>query len=439
MRRVAHCSVYFPEISKGRILSLMRIQCSALRSAYQGVQKYGLSGNDLKKYVKARYMCSLNQRYIADICVTALSIKKEKVIFGGKRSWKKLLAGSITKEEWQKRRNNQLYSRGDRSKKGNPNIRIDVSKNLVYINDPAGRGRWIEGKLFIPRKYRDIDISCYDCRLMYKKDRFILNISYEVPSPEEIVYGLSQGVIGIDVNPSEAALVETNSGGNLIRHFSLKYPRIAYAGYYKRKNDISLLAKDIVSYALSCGKSIVVENLEFNEKKKRKNKKFNRMRHNFCYRKILEAIESRAIRQGVRVIKVDPAFSSIIGRLKYSHIYYFNRHTGAAFVIARRGMGIKERNTLKISKVGGKWNLEGRYLSSRLTTRAMTYLKEFLHIDETVLTGLCLAVDNSTRSHEAGGIPASQSALRTGRSSDNRNFASKKEQEEPEISVISGQ
>ena len=42
-----------------------------------------------------------------------------RVIFGGKQNFYKRLKGKITNEEWKDLRSNQLYARGDKSKKGN--------------------------------------------------------------------------------------------------------------------------------------------------------------------------------------------------------------------------------------------------------------------------------------------------------------------------------
>ncbi|KYD11309.1 transposase [Saccharococcus caldoxylosilyticus] len=47
-----------------------------------------------------------------------------RVIFGGKENFYKRLKGKITNEEWKDLRSNQLYARGDKSKKGNLNIPV---------------------------------------------------------------------------------------------------------------------------------------------------------------------------------------------------------------------------------------------------------------------------------------------------------------------------
>ncbi len=47
-------------------------------------------------------------------------------------------------------------------------------------------------------------------------------------------------------------------------------------------------------------------------------------------------------REGVQLIKVNPAYTSIIGKLKYAPIYRINKDVASAYVIARRGLGFKE-------------------------------------------------------------------------------------------------
>ncbi|GAG05724.1 unnamed protein product, partial [marine sediment metagenome] len=103
---------------------IMRDQSSCYRYAYQRIHKDDLAGNDVVKACKPLYMKTLNQRYIQDAVLQAKMIKKEGVIFGGKKNWGKLISGLITKKEWQEIRDSELYSRGDRTKKGNPNIRV---------------------------------------------------------------------------------------------------------------------------------------------------------------------------------------------------------------------------------------------------------------------------------------------------------------------------
>ncbi|HNU60659.1 MAG TPA: IS200/IS605 family accessory protein TnpB-related protein [Methanofastidiosum sp.] len=378
MRKVIHAEVYFKPEIKNRILELMKAQCSAIHSAFQAIHKYEQTGNAVKKYVKINYMKYLNQRYISDACVLASGIDSEYALFGGKKAWKELQTGNITKEQWIQKRNNQLYSQGDTTKNGNPNIR--VKENKIFVNDPSVRGKWLEGSVFIPPKFKDWNSTCYDARLIYKKNKFKIVISYKIQTPELIITSKVNGAIGIDMNPDRLAVSETNKDGNLLNHYSTKLQRIQFAQKEKREYDIQVAAKAIVKEALNKGKPIIIEKLNFNKNNKSKgNKKFKRMKHNFLHKQLTEAIKVQAIKHGVLVEEVNPAFTSIIGKLKYQGMFSLSSHDSAALVIARRGMGFRERQTFNISedtKKSGYWNLEGRRYSKSIGTKALDYLKE---------------------------------------------------------------
>lgn len=107
------------------------------------------------------------------------------------------------------------------------------------------------------------------------------------------------------------------------------------------------------------------------------------MRHNFIYAQLLQTIERRAIKDGVEVRKINPAFTSIIGILKYHDQYLLNRHTAAALVIARRGLGICEKIRVKLEPLKKDLlNLAGRDRSIALTKKAYSYFKNLYQIFE---------------------------------------------------------
>ena len=174
--------------------------------------------------------------------------------------------------------------------------------------------------------------------------------------------------------------MNTDSDGNLKEHFYLHADRLQFARFEKRKNDIEDLAVKVVDYAISKGKGLVLEDLKFNQNKPSKSKKFNRMRHNFIYAQLLEAIERRAIMYRIAVNKINPAFTSIAGILKYQEQYSLNRHTAAAFIIARRGLGIMEKIRVRLEPLENKkLNLAGRGFKIALTKKAYSYFKHPLY------------------------------------------------------------
>jgi len=57
-----------------------------------------------------------------------------------------------------------------------------------------------------------------------------------------------------------------------------------------------------------------------------------------AYSQFTQMIESKCLRSGVGLIKIDPAYTSVIGVTKYMAVYGLNSGCAAALVIARRGL-----------------------------------------------------------------------------------------------------
>ena len=417
-RIVAHGEAWFAHEDQMKVMALMRAQSSSARAAYQAIHKHGLKGNDVNLYVKKHFMSLLNQRYISDAVSRIKGIRCESALFGGKGAWRRMLSGSISKEEWRLKRDGLLYSRGDRTKNGNPNIRVCYNK--IMVNDPSGRGEWIVGSLFIPKKWKP-DLSCYDVRLSVRNGKFVVVISWDAPLPK--VEETIEGAVGVDCNPDGCAIVEVTGDGNIKRHFYERRQRIQFAREGKRDNDVRDLAAKVVAVAKSSKKPIVVEKLSFNDKGGKGWRKFNRMRSNFLHRKIIDAIRSRAAKEGVRFVSVNPAFSSILGNLKYARMYSLNRHDAAALVIGRRGMQFLERRDFAVTQGqerNQKPTLEGRGFRIALTEKACSWLETgFLKPKTAGLTALDLAPGSRPGiGSDAGEIPAGEPLPTTGRQGD---------------------
>jgi len=377
MRNVLHGSAWFSPQDLEKVKHLMLLQCSATRTAYQYVQKTGVYGNPVKVHLKTRFGKELNQRYISDAAALASSQKNPGVVFGGKKAWQDLQHGRVTKEEWQLLRNRTLYASGDRAKKGNLNIRLEG--DFLLVKDPTVRGLWIPGKLFVPEKFKHtFDPTCYDVRLQLKRDGSVQVTSTWEAEPRTIRPCCNDGTIGVDTNPDGCALVETDASGNLLHHHYESAQRLQFARHNKRANDVRLLAINVVNVALVANKPLILERLQF-KKGKAGYRKFNRMTHNFLHKQILGAIKARAAKEGAEVIEIEPAFTSILGKLKYQDMYSLSIHCAAALVIARRGLGIQERQTFTVTgsgKGGGRQNLEGRCRTHTLTRKAWSWFQD---------------------------------------------------------------
>ncbi|NEQ39001.1 MAG: IS200/IS605 family element transposase accessory protein TnpB, partial [Okeania sp. SIO3I5] len=91
---------------------------------------------------------------------------------------------------------------------------------------------------------------------------------------------------------------------------------------------------------------VVVENLDFGNKKEQlreEGKKYSRMLSSWAYSLFSEKLETILSNRGIKLIKVNPAYSSLIGLVKYVRMYGLASDEAAALVMARRGMRLSER------------------------------------------------------------------------------------------------
>lgn len=181
------------------------------------------------------------------------------------------------------------------------------------------------------RFYKDIKCDNY---------KIFINIDKAKQRPSNISYK-QLGAIGIDINIDHLAITEINHHGNLLKCWNIQLD-------FKNKtnmqslNIISLAIKEVIGYAAKVNKPIVIEKLDFSQKKKELknsyNKQYNKMLSNFAYKKIIQLLKSRCFDKGIEIVDVPPNYTSKIGKFKYQNKYKLTTHQAASLVIARRGL-----------------------------------------------------------------------------------------------------
>ena len=160
-----------------------------------------------------------------------------------------------------------------------------------------------------------------------------------------VVTDQRRGAIGVDLNADHLAVCETDASGNYVNAFSL--PLVTYGkSQHQAEAIIGDAVASVVDYAREASKPIVIEKLDFRQKKavlEGESRRYSRMLSSFSYGKIKAYFISRGYRQGVEVHQVNPAFSSVIGRVKFMERYGLSVHQAAALVLARRLLGCSER------------------------------------------------------------------------------------------------
>lgn len=184
--------------------------------------------------------------------------------------------------------------------------------------------------------------------IIRKNGRYYLHCTFEyrIENKDLFLTRKDYGTIGIDFNKGFLTISETDRNGNLVKTDILKY---RFGKGNKTKSDLESCISAILKRSLEMGKNVCFENLNFKDKKSKtlksktdKGKKYNNMLHTLAYSLYDKLITNMAFRNKVGIIKVNPAWTSWIAKNKFCDRMKLNIHIGASFVIARRGLGIKD-------------------------------------------------------------------------------------------------
>ena len=236
-------------------------------------------------------------------------------------------------------------------------IRKDFGK---WKNDRSSE-RYVEGRChfkYMSKELRKVleDISSpVTVSIIRKNGRYYLHVSITLKYTAEAIHTRKEyGAVGIDFNKGMLAVAETDQAGNLKNVFQRKF---SFGKGGKTKAQLSEILSDICSYAIDKGKDIAIEDLKSFKKKKVKTSKakteqgreYNDMLHKLPYSIYSQLIEDMCFKRKISLIKINPYNTSKIARQKFCKRMSLNIHSGAAYVIARRGMKIKDVYVKKVS------------------------------------------------------------------------------------------
>ena len=286
-----------------------------------------------------------------------LETNRFKITFGTKKLFRKNF------EEFLNKRDNQMIFVGSKDETAcNQTFQLKyVSKINQFIikmrkdfryKDEKGEKRYAYGKCFfnnhskLLREILKSKNSPLTYRIIKRNNKYYLQCIFEIDNKNTILTRKNYGVIGIDFNKGFVTISQTNKYGHLIKTDKMTY---RFGSGNKTENDLLLIINKLTELAVNTGKDIVVEDLGFLKTKSKtmkgkseKGKRYNKMLHSLAYRMFLNRIEQICNRKNVGLIKVNPAWTSWIAKNKFCDKMKLNIHTGASFVIARRGMNIKD-------------------------------------------------------------------------------------------------
>jgi IS605 OrfB family transposase len=353
----------------------MRKQSSAIRVAYnmlKKLEKEKTKNPHSQIYHRLRQLFpELPTKYIDSAIYKAKQYPTDKpVVFGGKRLFEKLCKNHLTgkareklKKQWRELRQGTLISIGSRHEavKGNLllrfmeldgklHLRITTgNREFIYakvLREPSdSKDKWITFIAMLLESWQTKNYFAYTVELKLRDGEVYGSVSFEIPTPE-VRCTKENGVIAIDTNasPIHLAIVEVSKTGELLSYQTISLHNLLGLSQNTKDHQEWILAHQLLDLAIQKGKAIAVENLKKLKRGMRGDGKaeLRKRLHQWNAKKFLQKLKRVAMLKGVEVIEVNPAYTSVIGMLKYAPQLSIDKDIAGAYVIGRRALGFKE-------------------------------------------------------------------------------------------------
>jgi IS605 OrfB family transposase len=358
---------------KEKLIKLMRKQSSAIRVAYnmlKELEKEKTKNPHTQIYQKLRQLFpELPTSYIKSAIYKAKQYPTDKpVVFGGKRLFEKLCKNHLTgkareglKKQWKELRQGTLISIGSKADKGNRLTRFENingqlclrittgNREFIYakvLREPSNsKDKWITFMAMLLESWQTKSYFPYTVELKLRNGEVYGSVSFELPTPE-VKYTKEKGVIAIDTNasPIHLAVAEVSKTGELLSYQTISLHQLLGLSQNSKDHQEWILAHQLLDLAIQKGKAIAIENLKKLKKGMRGDGKatLRKRLHQWNAKKFLQKLKRVAMIKGVEVVEVHPAYTSIIGMLKYAPQLSIDKDIAGAYVIGRRALGFRE-------------------------------------------------------------------------------------------------
>ncbi|WP_256235034.1 IS200/IS605 family accessory protein TnpB-related protein [Bacillus sp. EB600] len=230
--------------------------------------------------------------------------------------------------------------------KNSPRLHFRVSipdkyfEEIVNIVMPNVNGKTPKGKAIE-------EYQVYSIEVKRKGGKFYVHMTYNLETfGSELKWNektQTDIVAGIDVNIDKIAVTILTKQGRFLESRTFYCHEMEYVKRNRRTNVARETAKEVIDYLTQWNVgTFVLEDLKFKQEHDT-DKRFNRLVHSFSKNKLQKALISRGLKFGFKIKKINPAYTSVIGRFKYSKMYGLSVHEAASFVIGRRGLDFEEK------------------------------------------------------------------------------------------------
>ena len=196
-----------------------------------------------------------------------------------------------------------------------------------------------------------------------KSGRWKVALQFTPEPVAKISSHISYGSMGIDLNPGSVDWAYLDWDGNLKSHGKFVLQQGMPKG--KMKAQLVEVSLKLAALAIKYKCPVVCEKLDFHILKARLKEaktELARMLSGWAYSEFFQQLSSILANRGIELKTVNPAFTSLIGLVKYLRQYGISSGVAAAIVTARRGMRLSERlpKSLKTSSIKAKLSVNER-------------------------------------------------------------------------------
>ncbi len=358
---------------KEKLIKLMRKQSSAIRVAYnmlKELEKEKAKNPHAQIYHRLRQLFpDLPTKYIDSAIYKAKQYPTDKsVVFGNKRLFEKLCKNHLTgkvreelKKQWKEQRQGTLISIGSKSDRGNRLTRFEDLNGQLHLRITTGhrefiyakvlrepsnsKDKWLTFMAMLLESWQTQSYFPYTVELKLREGEVYGSVSFEILAPE-VRYAKDNGVIAIDTNasPIHLAIAEVSKTGELLSYQTISLHHLLGLSQNSKDHQEWILAHQLLDLAIQKGKAIAIENLKKLKRGMRGDGKatLRKILHNWNAKKFLQRLKRVAILKGVEIVEVHPAYTSVIGMLKYAPQLSIDKDIAGAYVIGRRALGFKE-------------------------------------------------------------------------------------------------
>ena len=270
--------------------------------------------------------------------------------------------------------------------------------------------------LYALQQQKPITVQIF--RREHKQERWYIHLTTYVPELP-ITTSLKNGCIGVDFNQDSVEWAYILADGNIKERGKISFKSKGFNSGQRQVMMRDLVVK-LTDVAFNYQCPIAIESLDFSKKKasmSEASKAYNSMLSNLSTRMFRAVLESRCQRYGIGLHYCNPAFTSVIGMIKFMPRYGLNSGTAAAMTIARRAMGHSERPPVCLVRPEDRarhpwttWNRVARFLLNNKIRRSQLFdwmktLEKILIISDSNKTSSSLSLASSQLNRKTGKSP----------------------------------